>query len=86
LCGTPVEQHADPDSLKPRAPSKYRRAIAAEAEKIRDLRRGLQPSLAHQQARLATAAADVSRLTVSLKTLEEQEALLLRTAGEEFDT
>ncbi|MEL4419783.1 hypothetical protein, partial [Shewanella algae] len=34
LCGTPVEQHADPDSLKPRAPSKYRRAIAAEAEKI----------------------------------------------------
>lgn len=86
LCGTPVEQHVDPDSLKPRAPSKYRHAIAAEAEKIRDLRRGLQPSLAHQQARLATAAADVSRLTVSLKALEEQEALLLRTAGEEFDT
>lgn len=85
LCGTPVEQHVDPDSLKPRAPSKYRHAIAAEAEKIRDLRRGLQPSLAHQQARLATAAADVSRLTVSLKALGEEEALLLRVAGEEFD-
>lgn len=85
LCGTPVEQHVDPGNLKPRAPTKYRDAIAAEAEKIRDLRRGLQPSLAHEQARIATATADVHRLTASLKDLEDQEMLVLRAAGQEFD-
>lgn len=85
LCGTPVEQHVDPDSLKPRAPAKYRDAIAAEAQKIRDLRRGLQPSLDHEKARIATATAEVQRLSASLKSLEEQETLVLRTAGQEFD-
>lgn len=85
LCGTPVEQHVDPDNLKPRAPTKYRDAIAAEAEKIRGLRRGLQPSLADEQARIATATADVRRLTVSLKDLEDQEMQVLRAAGQEFD-
>ncbi len=85
LCGTPVEQHVDPGNLKPRAPTEYRAAIAAEAEKIRELRRGLQPSLAHEQARIATATADVQRLTASLKELEEQEMLVLRAARQEFD-
>lgn len=85
LCGTPVEQHVDPGNLKPRAPTKYRAAIAAEAEKIRVLRRGLQPSLAHEQARIATATADVHCLTASLKDLEDQEMLVLRAAGQEFD-
>lgn len=85
LCGTPVEQHVDPDNLKPKAPTKYRDAIAAEAEKIRELRRGLQPSLAHEKARIATATADVQRLTASLKVLEEEEKLVLRAAGQEFD-
>lgn len=85
LCGTPMEQHLDPGNLKPRAPSKYRSAIAAEAEKIRELRRGLQPSLAQEQARISTATADVKRLTASLKLLEEQETLVLRAAGQEFD-
>ena len=85
LCGTPMEQHVDPGNLKSMAPSKYRDAIAAEAEKIRELRRGLQPSLAQEQARIATATADVERLTVSLKLLEEQETLVLRAAGQEFD-
>jgi hypothetical protein len=86
LCGTPVEQHVDPGNLKPMAPNRYRDAIAAEAEKIRALRRGLQPSLAQEQARLATAAADVQRLTASLKTLEEQEKAVLRSASLEFDS
>lgn len=85
LCGTPVEQQVDAGNLKPRAPSKYRKAIAAEAEKIRELRRGLQPSLAHEQARISTATADVNRLTASLKLLEEQETLALRAARQEFD-
>jgi hypothetical protein len=85
LCGTPVEQHVDPGNLKPRAPFKYRNAIAAEAEKIRELRRGLQPSLAHEKARISIASADVKRLTASLKLLEEQETLVLRAAAQEFD-
>lgn len=85
LCGTAVEQHVDPGNLKPRAPSKYRDAIAAEAEKIRELRRGLQPSLAQEQARIATATANVKRLTASLKLLEERETLVLRAARQEFD-
>lgn len=86
LCGTPVQQHVDPGNLKPRAPTKYRDAIAAEAEKIRALRRGLQPSLAQEQKRLATATADVQRLTASLKELEEQEKAVLRSASLEFDS
>lgn len=85
LCGTPVEQHVDPSNLKPRAPTKYRDAIAAEAEKIRVLRRGLQPSLAQEQARLATASADVQRLSASLQALEEQEKAVLSSAELEFD-
>lgn len=86
LCGTPVEQHVHADNLKPRAPNKYRDAIAAEAEKIRVLRRGLQPSLVQEQARLATATIDVQRLTASLKVLEEQENSVLRSAELEFDS
>ena len=86
LCGTSVEQHVDPGNLKPRAPTKYRDAIAAEAEKIRALRRGLQPSLAQEQTRLAAATADVQRLTTSLKALEEQEKAVLRSASLEFDS
>ncbi len=85
LCGTPVEQHVDAGNLKLRAPSKYLNAIAAEAEKIRELRRGLQPSLAQEQARISIATTDVKRLTASLKLLEEQETLVLRAASQEFD-
>lgn len=85
LCGTPVEHHVDPSNLNPRAPAKYRAAIVAEAEKVRELQRGLQPSLAHEQTRIATATADMHRLTASLKKLEDQEALVLRAAGQEFD-
>lgn len=86
LCDTPVDQHVDPGNLKPRPPTKYREAIAAEAEKIRELRRGLRASVAHEEARIANATADVQRLTTSLKLLEEQETSVLRTAGQEFDT
>jgi len=86
LCGTPVEQHVDPGSLKPRAPAKYRDAIAAEAEKIRALRHGLQSSLAQEQTRLAAVATDVQRLTASLMALEEQEKAVLRSASLEFES
>ncbi|WP_205753005.1 hypothetical protein [Cupriavidus oxalaticus] len=85
LCGSPVEQHVDPEDLKPRAPKKYRDAIAAEAEKIRDLRRGLQQSLGHEQSRIADATLEVQRLTAAMKSLEEQETQILRAAALEFD-
>lgn len=85
LCGTPVEQHVDPGDLKPRAPAKYRDAIAAEAEKIRELRRGLQQSLAHEQESIASATSEVQQLTSVLKGLEVHETLILRTASTEFD-
>lgn len=85
LCGTPIEQQIDPGDLKPRAPAKYRDAIAAEAEKIRELRRGLQQSLADEQVRIEGATAEVRRLTLSLKHLEEHETQILRTAAVEFD-
>jgi hypothetical protein len=85
LCGTPVAQHVDPGDLKPRAPETYRNAIAAEAEKIRDLRGGLRQSLSHEQMRIANATLNVQRLTVSLKSLEEEETQILRAAALEFD-
>lgn len=85
LCGTPIEQHVDPSDLKPKAPVNYRDAIAAEAQKIRDLRRGLQQSLADEQGRIDVATAEVGQLTRSLKSLEEQETQILRTAVVEFE-
>lgn len=85
LCGTPVEQHVDLGNLKPRAPKMYREAIAAEAEKIRDLRRGLQQSLSYEEARIAKASLEVQRLTASLRDLEEEETQILRAAAVEFD-
>lgn len=85
LCNRATEAHIGPDGVSVKAPDKYRVAIAAEAEKIRSLRRGLQHSLAHESARIATASADVSRLNSSLSLLEEQEISVLQGAREEFD-
>lgn len=85
LCNRATEAHIGPGGVSVKEPGKYRVAIAAEAEKIRALRRGLQHSLAHESARIATASADVSRLTSSLSSLEEQEISALQGAREEFD-
>lgn len=85
LCGTPVEKQVDPADLRPRTPKKYRDAIAAEADKIRELRRGLLHSLGHEEARIANAASEVHRLSTNLATLEQDEAQILRTAAQEFD-
>lgn len=85
LCGTPVEQQVDPADLRPRTPKKYRDAIAAEVEKIRDLRRGLLQSLGHEDERIAAESSEVQRLSASLASLEREEAQILRTAAKEFD-
>lgn len=85
LCSTPVELHADLADVGPRVPKKYRAAIVAEANKIRELRAGLLQSLFHEESRIAEASADVQRLSASLKNLEQEEAGVLRAAGHEFD-
>lgn len=85
LCNREGAGHVGPGGIDAKAPEKYRNAIAAEAEKIRSLRRGLQPSLAHERQRMVSANADVARLTASLNVLEEQEFLALQAAREEFD-
>lgn len=85
LCNREGGGHVGPGGIDAKAPEKYRNAIAAEAEKIRSLRRGLQPSLAHERQRIVSANADVVRLTSSLSVLEEQESLALQAAREEFD-
>ncbi|WP_367380893.1 hypothetical protein [Stenotrophomonas cyclobalanopsidis] len=85
LCNRATEANIGLGGVSVKEPGKYRVAIAAEAEKIRALRRGLQHSLAHESARIATASADVSRLTSSLRSLEEQEISALQGAREEFD-
>lgn len=85
LCGTLVELHIDSADLSPRTPKKYRSAIAAEANKIRELRAGLLQSLGHEEVRIAEVTADVQRLSASLETLEREEDEVLQTAGHEFD-
>jgi hypothetical protein len=85
LCGTPVEQHVDTADLGSRMPKKYRAAIAAEVNKIRELRTGLLQSLMHEDSRIAEATSDVKRISTSLGALEREEASVLRIAGHEFD-
>lgn len=85
LCGTPVDHHIASADLSSRTPKKYRAAIAAEADKIRELRAGLLQSVQHEETRIEKATADVQWLSASLKALEREEAEVLETAGHEFD-
>ncbi|GHC56369.1 hypothetical protein GCM10010096_31580 [Alcaligenes pakistanensis] len=85
LCDTPVKQHINPADLGSNAPKKYRAAIAAEVDKIRTLRAGLQCSVLYETERIESAAADVQRLSKSLESLEREEAAVLVTAGGEFN-
>ncbi|ALN88505.1 hypothetical protein LC55x_5259 [Lysobacter capsici] len=84
LCGTTVDGQVAQADLDPRAPKKYREAIAAEIEKIRELRRGLLQSLNHEQMRIDRGTSEVQRLTTSLKNLEELEAHNLQAAALDF--
>jgi hypothetical protein len=85
LCGTLVDHHIAPADLSSRTPKKYRAAIAAEADKIRELRAGLLQSVQHEETRIEKATADVQWLSASLEALERGEAEVLDTAGHEFD-
>lgn len=84
LCGTPVEQQVDPKELKPGRPMRYRDAIAAEAEKIRMLRRGLLVSLEHERGRVAALEGFVASYREELATLESREEQQLTGTRLEF--
>ncbi|MBI3713376.1 MAG: hypothetical protein HY253_10510 [Burkholderiales bacterium] len=84
LCGTSVEQQIDPKQLKPNAPEKYRVAIAAEAEKIRALRKGLLVSLEHEISRLASMERSAMSVKLVLEQLEQRETAQLAGIRVEF--
>ena len=84
LCGTPVEQQVDPKELKPGRPARYRDAIAAEAEKIRMLRRGLLVSLEHERGRVAALEQLAASYSQELATLQNRETQRLTGTRLEF--
>ncbi|SEQ69208.1 hypothetical protein SAMN04244573_02057 [Azotobacter beijerinckii] len=84
LCGTPAESQVDPNDLRPTAPSRYRAAIAAEAEKIRALRVGLLAALQHERGRYQDLKARASKLAADLNVLQNREAMVLMNTRVEF--
>lgn len=84
LCGTPMEQQVDPKELKPGRPQRYRDAIAAEAEKIRMLRRGLLVSLENERGRVATLTLSEASFSEELSTLQKRETQQLTETRFEF--
>lgn len=84
LCGTPVEAQLDPKDLQPSAPSRYRQALTAEAEKIRGLRRGLLLALEHERARHHELRSIAESLSSELSSLQRMEATVLSKVRVEF--
>lgn len=84
LCGTPTGSQVDPNNLLPNAPSRYRAAIAAEAEKIRTLHAGLLAALRHEHQRYQTFKTRAEKLAGELRELQNQEAMVLQYARVEF--
>lgn len=81
LCDTPVEKQMDLNELKSGRPTRYREAIAAEAEKIRVLRHGLLVSLEHERGRvdsLKQSSAGFSLQLANLQNLETQQLASIR--------
>jgi hypothetical protein len=84
LCGTPPEQQMDPHDLRPGAPSRYRAAIAAEAEKIQTLRQGLSAALTHEKSRYQVLKAAAQQLFSDLSALQNRETMVLQGTRVEF--
>ncbi|MGA3945124.1 hypothetical protein ACI2TD_03775 [Ralstonia nicotianae] len=84
LCGTPAESQVDPNDLRPAAPGHYRKAIAAEVEKIRALRVGLLAALQHERARYQGFKAGAEKFARDLGVLQGSEAKVLRGTRVEF--
>lgn len=84
LCGTPAEEQVDPNDLRPGAPSRYRKAIAAEVDKIRVLRSGLLAALEHERGRYQACKGRAEKLVGDLSELQNREAMVLQNARIEF--
>ena len=84
LCGTPAESQVDPNDLRPKTPSRYRTAIAAEVEKIRALRIGLLAALQHERGRYQVFRARAEELAGNLSELQNRESMVLRNTRVEF--
>ncbi|BCZ84817.1 hypothetical protein PTKU64_84920 [Paraburkholderia terrae] len=84
ICATPIELHVAPPDLGKRAPGSYRKAVAAESQKIVGLRTGLLHSIAIEQRRLDDATGQADLLKGRLRELEKEEARRISGARVEF--
>lgn len=84
ICASPGELHVAPPDLGKRAPGSYRKAVAAESQKIVGLRTGLLHSIAIEQQRLDDATGQAGLLRGRLRELEKEEARRINGARIEF--
>ncbi|AJY62446.1 hypothetical protein [Burkholderia glumae] len=84
LCSTPIELHVAPTDLGKRAPGSYRKAVAAESQKIAGLRAGLLHSIAIEQRRFADATEQANLIRGRLRELEKEEARRISGTRVEF--
>jgi hypothetical protein len=84
ICAAPVELHVAPPDLGKRAPGSYRKAVAAESQKIAGLRAGLLHSITIEQRRLADATEQADLIRRRLRELEKEETRRISGARVEF--
>ncbi|CAG9164515.1 hypothetical protein [Cupriavidus pampae] len=84
LCATPIELHGASHDLGNKVPGRYRKAVAAEAEKIAGLRAGLLHSIGTEESRLADARQEASQVRGELGRLEQEEAKSISGTRVEF--
>lgn len=84
ICATPIELHVAPPDLGKRVPGSYRKAVAAESQKILGLRAGLLHSIAIEQGRFDDATKQADLLKGRLRELEKEEAVRISGARVEF--
>jgi hypothetical protein len=84
ICATPIELHVAPPDLGKRVPASYRKAVAAESQKILGLRAGLLHSIGTEQGRLDDATRQAVLLKERLRELEKEEARRISGARVEF--
>jgi hypothetical protein len=84
ICATPVELHVAPPDLGKRVPTSYRKAVAAESQKILGLRAGLLHSIGIEQGRLEDATQQAGLLKDRLRELEKEEVRRISGARVEF--
>ena len=84
LCATPAVVHTHAHDLKSSTPYRYRKAIAAEAEKIRVLSVGLKSALGHEHSRYKAFEVRREQLFSDLRALQNQESIALQKTRVDF--